>query len=99
LTLEGAVVAVVIVIVIRPVTGWIGLTGMAYPSSTRWTIAFFGIRGMGTIYYLAHAVNEEFFPAAREVWAVAVLTILISILVHGVTAGPVLHRLDRRARE
>jgi len=52
---------------------------------------------MGTIYYLAHAVNEEFFPAAGVVWAVAVLTILISIVVHGVTAGPVLDHLDRRA--
>jgi NhaP-type Na+/H+ or K+/H+ antiporter len=50
---------------------------------------------MGTIYYLAHAVNEEFFPDARQVWAVAVFTILVSIVVHGMSAGPVLARLDR----
>jgi len=98
LTVPGAVVALLIVILVRPLTGWVGLIGEPLSSSTKWTIAFFGIRGMGTIYYLAHAVNEEFFPAAREVWAVAVLTILISIVVHGVTAGPVLHRLDRRRR-
>jgi NhaP-type Na+/H+ or K+/H+ antiporter len=98
LTVPGAIVAVAIVIVVRPLAGWVGLLGGPYPPSTKWTIAFFGIRGMGTIYYLAHAVNEEFFPAAREVWAVAVLTILTSIVVHGVTAGPVLHQLDRRRR-
>jgi NhaP-type Na+/H+ or K+/H+ antiporter len=51
---------------------------------------------MGTIYYLAHAVNEEFFVDAREVWAVAVFAILVSIVVHGMTAGPVLHRLEQR---
>ena len=97
LTVPGVLVALSIVLVVRPLTGWIGLIGEPLPSSTKWTIAFFGIRGMGTIYYLAHAVNEEFFPAARQVWAVAVLTILISIVVHGMTAGPVLSRLDRRA--
>lgn len=99
LNVPGAMVAVVIVIVVRPLAGWIGLIGDGHSRSTTWTIAFFGIRGMGTVYYLAHAVNEEFFPAAREVWAVAVLTILVSIVVHGVTAGPVLHRLDRRAEQ
>ena len=97
LTVHGAVVAVAIVVIVRPLAGWIGLLGEKHSRATTWTIAFFGIRGMGTIYYLAHAVNEEFFPAARQVWSVAVLTILVSIVVHGVTAGPVLHRLDRRA--
>lgn len=89
-------VAVVIVLVIRPVAGWLGLMGTGHDASTRAAIAFFGIRGMGTIYYLAHAVNEGLFPRATEVWAVAVATILVSILVHGVTATPVLDRLDRR---
>ena len=97
LTVPGVLVALAIVLLIRPLTGWIALIGQPLASSSKWTIAFFGIRGMGTIYYLAHAVNEEFFPAARQVWAVAVLTILVSIVVHGMTAGPVLYRLDRRA--
>jgi NhaP-type Na+/H+ or K+/H+ antiporter len=96
LTVPGAVVGVIIVLVIRPLAGWVGLLGSSEDVASRWTIAFFGIRGMGTIYYLAHAVNEEFFPSAREVWAIAVFTILVSILVHGVSAGPVLARLDRK---
>jgi NhaP-type Na+/H+ or K+/H+ antiporter len=98
LSVPGAVVAVAVVLVVRPVAGWVGLIGTPHDRATRLTIAFFGIRGMGTIYYLSHAVNEEFFPAARQVWAVAVLTILLSIAVHGMTAGPVLHRLDRTRR-
>ena len=51
---------------------------------------------MGTIYYLAHAVNEEAFPLASVVWAIAVATILVSIVVHGVAATPILARLDAR---
>jgi NhaP-type Na+/H+ or K+/H+ antiporter len=96
LTPLGAAVAVLIVLVVRPLSGWIGLAGDHHSRRTRGTIAFFGIRGMGTIYYLAHAVNEEFFVDAREVWAVAVFAILVSIVVHGMTAGPVLHRLEQR---
>lgn len=91
----GVAVAIAIVLVVRPVAGMIGLLGSSVDRRTRWPIAFFGIRGMGTVYYLAHAVNEEVFPDAAKVWAVAILVILISILVHGVSAGAVLARVDR----
>lgn len=99
LTVPGAVVGLAIVFVVRPLAGWVGLLGSSEDVARRWTIAFFGIRGMGTVYYLSHAVNEEFFPSARQVWAIAVFTILVSILVHGMSAGPVLARLDRRNNE
>jgi sodium/hydrogen antiporter len=95
LTVPGALTGLAVVFVVRPLAGWIGLLGTDESASSRVAIAFFGIRGMGTIYYLAHAVTEEFFPAARTVWAVAVFTILVSIVVHGMSAGPVLARLDR----
>jgi NhaP-type Na+/H+ or K+/H+ antiporter len=98
LTLGGALTGIAVILVVRPVAGWIGLMGSDESAASRSAIAFFGIRGMGTIYYLAHAVNEEYFPAARQVWAVAVFTILVSIVVHGASAGPVLARLDRSAR-
>ena len=95
LTVPGALIGLAVVFVVRPVAGWIGLLGTDESTSSRLAIAFFGIRGMGTIYYLAYAVSEEFFTAVRPVWAVAVFTILVSIVVHGVTAGPALARLDR----
>ncbi len=96
LTVPGALIGLAVVFVVRPVTGWIGLLGTDESTSSRLAIAFFGIRGMGTIYYLAYAVSEEFFTEVRPVWAVAVFTILVSIVVHGVTAGPALARLDRK---
>lgn len=96
LTFEGVLIGLAVVFVVRPFAGWIGLIGVQESTSSRLAISFFGIRGMGTIYYLAHAVNEEYFSAVRPVWAVAIFTILVSIVVHGVTAGPALARLDRR---
>lgn len=98
LTATGALIGLGVVFVIRPLAGWLAMLGTGQSTGTTLAIAFFGIRGMGTIYYLAHAVTEEFFTAIRPVWAVAVFTILVSIVVHGVSAGPVLAYLDRRSR-
>ena len=94
LTPAGVAVAVAAIVVVRPLAGWVGLIGSPADRPTRAALAFFGIRGMGTIYYLAHAVTEEAFPDAREVWAIAILTIVLSIVVHGTTASIALARID-----
>ncbi len=96
MTLTGALVAVAIVFLVRPLAGWIGLLGSSADKGERLAIAFFGIRGMGSIYYLAHAATEERFPAAGQVWAVALLVIVISLVVHGTTATAALSWLERR---
>lgn len=96
LTPLGVVAAVAIVVVVRPLAGWIALALSDTDRAERVVIAFFGIRGMGSVYYLAHAVTEERFDAAREVWAVAILVIVLSIVVHGAAATPAMRWLDRR---
>jgi NhaP-type Na+/H+ or K+/H+ antiporter len=94
LTPAGVAVGLAIVLVIRPVAGYVSLAGAGLDHRVRRAISFFGIRGMGTVYYLAHAVTEERFPQALEVWAVAIFVIIASIVVHGVTATPALARVD-----
>lgn len=94
LTPAGVAVAIAVVVIIRPVAGLIGLVGSGLDRPHRYTIAFFGIRGMGTVYYLAHAVTEERFPRAPQVWAVAILVIIVSVVLHGVTASAALARVD-----
>ncbi|CAN5475674.1 cation:proton antiporter [soil metagenome] len=99
LTFTGALVAAGIVLLVRPAAGWLGMIGSPADRTERVTIAFFGIRGMGTIYYLAHAVNIERFPRAAEVWAVAIAAILASIVVHGASATAVFASVDRHLDE
>lgn len=94
LTPAGVAVGLAIVVVIRPAAGFVSLIGAGLDHRVRRAISFFGIRGMGTVYYLAHAVTEERFPHAQEVWAVAILVIIASIVVHGITATPALARID-----
>ncbi|MCB1015982.1 MAG: cation:proton antiporter [Acidimicrobiales bacterium] len=92
----GVAVALGAILLVRPAAGWLGMLGSPADRPTRAALAFFGIRGMGTVYYLAHAVTEEAFPDAAEVWAIAILTILLSIVIHGTTASVALAGVERR---
>lgn len=96
LTVAGAAVSLLVVLVLRPLTGWLALLGTRVPAHERWAIAFFGIRGMGSVYYLAYALNHEEFAGAEELWSMVAFAILVSVVVHGITASPVLQRVDAR---
>ena len=61
-------------------------------------IAAFGIRGMGSFFYIAFAQGHAAFPDIGAVWRIAVIAVLMSILVHGV-AAPVVMRQLRLRRE
>ncbi|WP_030341529.1 MULTISPECIES: cation:proton antiporter [Streptomyces] len=98
LTWRGAAIGVLLHLLIRPATGLIAqLRGPGRPNE-RAAVAFFGIRGIGSFFYLAYAFGEGGFgPYEREMWAVVVFAVLISVVVHGVAAAPVTRRLDRRS--
>lgn len=91
---DGLAVAVLLVVVVRPVAGWVGLVGARSSVHERSVIAVFGIRGMGSVYYLAHATGVADIPDADRLWAVTLATIAVSIVVHGATAGAALWRAD-----
>lgn len=101
LTWPLAALAVLVVFAVRPVTGWLGMLGFTQASARdRAAIAFFGIRGVGSFYYLSYGLVTADFPQKEQAWAVASLAVLLSIVVHGMTASPVLSWLDgRRHRE
>ena len=83
---DGLLVALLL-LVVRPLTGLLGLVGVEADRSERLTLAFFGIRGVGSFYYLAYGLNH--MPggdAAARLWAIVGLAVLASILLHGLTA-------------
>lgn len=97
LTVRSAAFALLAIFVVRPLSGWLSLLGSGRPWTERAVIAFFGIRGLGTIYYLAYALGRAPFADPALIWSTAGLTILLSIVLHGVTVTPVLTLLDRRS--
>lgn len=96
LTWRGAAVGLLLLLVIRPVAGWLAqLRGPAGPRERRVT-AFFGIRGIGSLFYLAYALGQaDFGVDPSELWAIVAFTVLMSVTMHGFAATPVMARLDR----
>ncbi|WP_085808485.1 sodium:proton antiporter [Sphingomonas sp. TZW2008] len=87
--------AAALILIVRPATGLIALAGIEADRLEKLTIAFFGIRGVGSFYYLAYALNHVDMPEADRLWAIVGLTALFSILLHGLTVTPVMRLLDR----
>jgi len=88
--------AAVILLVVRPVAGLIGLVGHTADRGEKLTLAFFGIRGVGSIYYLAYGLNHADFDMGGRLWGVVGLVVLFSILLHGLTVTPIMRLLDRQ---
>ncbi len=94
---RGILVAIAIVLLIRPAAGMVGLARTKMSGPERGAVAFFGIRGVGSFYYLAYASNQVEFIQVEQVWAITALVVTISIVVHGVTATPAMAYIDRKA--
>lgn len=96
LSLREILFALIFVLLVRPLAGWIGTIGTGLKPRERWTIAVFGVRGIGSLYYLSFALNQADFARTSALWSMVCLVVLLSILVHGVSARQVMEWLDRR---
>jgi NhaP-type Na+/H+ or K+/H+ antiporter len=86
----------VLLLVLRPATSLLSLRGSVRDDLERRAIAFYGVRGVGSFYYLAYATSTASFVDARRLWAIVAAVVLASLVVHGTSAGPVMAVLDRR---
>lgn len=98
LTLADVLLAAAILFVIRPLTGWIALARGKTGPRERGVIAFFGVRGVGSLFYIAYGLQHGDFPGGERLWAIVTVVILSSILIHGLAATPTMALLDRARR-
>jgi NhaP-type Na+/H+ or K+/H+ antiporter len=104
LTWQGAVFAVLFVFALRPLTAWLAAArgadddyigdGRLGPRE-RLVTAFFGIRGVGSIYYLSYGLGHADIANERQLWSTVAFTIVLSVLVHGVASTPAMAWLER----
>ncbi|AEE44209.1 cation:proton antiporter [Cellulomonas fimi] len=86
----------VFLLVVRPVTGFVALRGGRTGPRERAVVAFFGVRGVGSLFYIAYAAQEGGFADADRLWGIVALVVVGSVLIHGASATPVMRALDRR---
>jgi len=91
-------IAAALLFVVRPMAVRLTLIGSPLTLTQRRLAAWFGIRGVGSAYYLAYVLSHGATGVETARVADAVLaTIVASVLLHGASATPVM-RLYRRAR-
>lgn len=88
---KGLVFALCFVLIIRPLAGLIGLIGVKDHIKTKLAVSFLGIRGIGSVFYLAWAfIQYDNFENKYELYGITAYVILISIVVHGLTAPTII---------
>jgi sodium/hydrogen antiporter len=84
-------------LVVRPVSVYVGLLGADVRHSQRRLMAWLGIRGIGSLYYLLYAINHKIDPAlAQQLLSITAAAIVASIFVHGLSVTPLLRWYKKR---
>jgi len=87
-----------LLLVVRPVAVWLGLLGATASRDQRILISWFGIRGIGSIYYLTYAINHGLpTPLAAEITALTLTVVAVSIVLHGMSVTPLMSLYARRS--
>jgi NhaP-type Na+/H+ or K+/H+ antiporter len=87
------VVAFGLIFLVRPLSVLIALLPSGLVLRQRLFIAWFGIRGIGSIYYLGFAFAALTPGDARPIFSVVAVAILVSVALHGLSSGPLTGRL------
>ena len=97
-TLQAGIFIAVLLLVIRPLATALSLVRSPLNWQQRAFIGWFGVRGVGSVYYLAFAVTHG--AASSEVRTLADLTLMTvaaSIVVHGISVTPLMRRYAERS--
>jgi NhaP-type Na+/H+ or K+/H+ antiporter len=84
--------------VIRPAAVYAGTMGACATPTQRRLIAWFGIRGIGSVYYLTYAMQHGLPEAlGRTLAALVLAAVAVSAVVHGISVTPLMKRYTRRS--
>lgn len=88
--------ALALLFVVRPVCGWIALYGSGLARRDKAVVSFYGVRGIGSIYYLCYAGHHMEFTNETQLWSLVAFVILLSTILHGFTVGRAMEGLSSK---
>lgn len=93
---QSLLIAGLLFFVIRPIGAWISTLGEHQNPVRPWLFGWFGIRGVGSIYYLTYALGEGLQAETGEQIAwITFTTIVFSVVLHGVSSTPIMNWYER----
>lgn len=85
--------------VLRPLSVALGLFKARTTATHKTLMGWFGVRGIGSIYYLCFALGRGLpEPIVHTLGSLTVLTIATSILLHGISVTPLMRLYSSRVR-
>ena len=85
--------ALFLFVVVRPLSVLIGLLASRVSWRMRGMMSWFGVRGIGSLYYLMYAIQHGLpEPLALELIQFTLITVTLSIIVHGISVKPMMNR-------
>lgn len=96
---QALVVAGLLFFVIRPVGVWISMLGSRIPAPTLGLFGWFGIRGVGSLYYLSYAFSKGLpKEMAEQIAWITYITVIISVVLHGISSTPLMNWYERHIK-
>ena len=92
---RGAGIGLALLLLVRPAAGMLALLPGSPDGTTRpdlFAMAFFGVRGVGSLYYLAYAAGHAPELGSDWMWSTVSFTVVASVVLHGVLVTPVMSR-------
>ncbi len=80
---KGILFSLVFVLLVRPLTGMLALLKTKLQWKKRLAISFFGIKGIGSFFYLSFAIINGHFKGYESLFGIVSYTVLFSIIIHG----------------
>jgi NhaP-type Na+/H+ or K+/H+ antiporter len=86
-------------LVIRPISVFVGLIGLPSTWPQRWLMGWFGIRGVGSIYYLTYAIHHG-LPGdlAQPLVSLVLMVVSVSVVLHGISVTPLMNLYSRKTQ-
>jgi sodium/hydrogen antiporter len=94
-TWQGAALVALLFLVARPVSVQASLLGSSATRSQRLLTSWFGIRGVGSFYYLLYALERAPHSAAVPLAPLVLGVIAASVILHGITSTPLMNLYRR----
>ena len=89
-------------LVIRPLAvtvGLVGLLGSDIKTSQLRLMGWFGIRGIGSLYYLLYAISHKIEPVlAQRLLSITLAVVMASVIAHGISVTPLMKRYEARKK-
>lgn len=81
------------VLIIRPLAGYLSLVNTGLSRFQKFVLSFYGMRGIGSIFYLVYALEAANFENSNKLFAITTATIFFSVIIHGISARTVQKRI------